>query len=212
MHIFRRLWISMVALTMFVSGGPGLPDGGNPDNTGLSDGGSSGGIELTQSINLQDDLLGISATVLYPDYWFVQSFAENGIIIASSDEATVNSILEGDAPDKIPDGSVFVMVAFFPGEMASLMEIDADASLTDALSAISELMGSDEAEISEPIEITVNGITMAQVEISEKEDAGLALMSKVGDTFVFVTCATNPGKVEEHKDECIAIAASIEVK
>lgn len=90
--------------------------------------------------------------------------------------------------------------------------MEADASLIDALNIMVEDMESDETELSEPTEKTVNGVTMAQVEIKDEESDALAMMSKSGDTYVFAACLAKTGKLADYKDECAAVAASVEVK
>jgi hypothetical protein len=205
MNIRKMLYVVMIvvfALTLAACGGSKDDDKGS----------DAGDVKLSQSVEMTSELLGVTATVKYPDKWFAQSSPEGGVIVVGSDEAAVGSFLTGDSPDTIPDNSVFVMMMFLPGEMASAMGLAADAKLTDALNAMVENMGSSETELSKPTEITVNGVKMAQVEIKDKDADGLALMSKVGDTYVFATCVTNPGKVDDRRGECTAVAASVEVK
>ncbi len=205
MKLRNVIWI--ISLTMIALVFAACDTGG--DATGGTTGGdanASSAPDLSQTETVDVAELGGSLSVSYPEGWFV-SGEGGGFIISNSEEALASS--GPDDFDEIPEGTVVVSITMIPGEMASAMGIQGDATPTVILDTFSGFMaGEGMPEFGDVEELTIDGSAAARTSGSDdKMTAALYAIDNEG-VFTFGFGATRADEAEANADLIQAIIAS----
>ena len=176
----------------------------------VGDDGEDSGVNLSESVSVDDPDLGLSFTVNYPDGWFSTA---DGLI--SNDEDLLAASEAGDDIE-IRDGQIVLTFLPIPTEALSFfLGIEEGGSLTDAVNNLAANIftgENDSFDLSDPEEIEVNGnpaaITTGEATADGTTSQGTLMVIQTDDGYVAMI-ARHGG--DGFRDEIEAMAGAIEV-